>query len=143
LGHGHDPFLVALADDAQDATGLVDGGDGKSSALADPQAAAVNQAETGSAAPASAWEAGSFFKQRPVLAQRVPVEELDAVMAGLEAAARVPLTNIQQISPELFLGQQLRRPIVMLRQRPDRLEVNLLGRDCQAGQLHVLDHAST
>jgi len=46
LGHGHDPFLVALADDAQDATGLVDGGDGKSSGLADPQAAAVNQAET-------------------------------------------------------------------------------------------------
>ena len=43
-------------------------------------------------------------------------------MAGLEAAARVPLTNIQQISPDLFLGQQLRRPIVMLRQRPDRLE---------------------
>src|SRR6202035_2813964 len=41
-----DPFLVALADDAQDATGLVDGGDGKSSGLADPQAAAVNQAET-------------------------------------------------------------------------------------------------
>jgi hypothetical protein len=39
-------FLVALADDAQDATGLVDGGDGKSSGLADPQAAAVNQAET-------------------------------------------------------------------------------------------------
>jgi hypothetical protein len=32
-------------------------------------------------------------------------------MAGLEAAARVPLTNIQQISPDLFLGQQLRRPI--------------------------------
>src|SRR6201985_3064645 len=46
LGHGHDPFLVALADDAQDATGLVDSGDGKSSGLADPQAAAVNQAET-------------------------------------------------------------------------------------------------
>ena len=32
--------------DAQDAAGLVDGGDGKSSGLADPQAAAVNQAET-------------------------------------------------------------------------------------------------
>ena len=46
LGHGYDPFLVALADDAQDATGLVDGSDGKSSGLADPQAAAVNQAET-------------------------------------------------------------------------------------------------
>jgi hypothetical protein len=29
FGHRHDPFLVALADDAQDATGLVDGGDGK------------------------------------------------------------------------------------------------------------------
>src|ERR1700757_2519659 len=141
LGHGHDPFLVALADDAQDATGLVDGGDGKSSGLTDPQAAAVNGPRRecaalrygkASAAAASAWEAGSFFKQRPVLAQRVPVEELDAVMAGLEAAARVPLTNIQQISADLFLGQQLRRPIVMLRQRPDRLEVNLLGRGCQA-----------
>jgi hypothetical protein len=35
-----------------------------------------------SAAAASACEAGSFFKQGPVLAQRVPVEELDAVMAG-------------------------------------------------------------
>ena len=44
-GHGHDPFLVALADHAQDTAGLVDGGDGKSSGLADPQAAAVDQAE--------------------------------------------------------------------------------------------------
>src|SRR3981081_4205985 len=102
---------------------------------------------------ASAWESvcgsrlclGSriFFKQRPVQAQRISVEELDTVMAGLEAAARVPLTNIQQISPDLFLGQQLRRPIVMLRQRPDRLEVDLLGCGRQAGQLHVLNHANT
>ncbi len=46
LGHRHDPFLVALADDAQDAAGFVDGGDGKSSGLADPQAAAIDQAET-------------------------------------------------------------------------------------------------
>src|SRR5208282_6669172 len=46
LGHGHDPFLVALPDDAQDAAGLVDGGDGKSGGLADPQAAAIDQAET-------------------------------------------------------------------------------------------------
>ena len=64
-------------------------------------------------------------------------------MAGLEAAARLPLPNIQQISPDLFLGQQLRRPIVMLRQGSDRLEVDLLGRGRLAGQLHVLDHAST
>src|SRR5260370_35467436 len=84
-----------------------------------------------------------FFEQRPVLAQRVPVEELDAVMAGLETAARAPLTNIQQISPYLFLGPQLRRPIVMLRPRPDRLEVNLLGRGCPGGQLHVLDARTT
>ena len=47
LGHGHDPFLVALADDAQDATGLVDGGDGKSSGLADPQAAGIDQGKAG------------------------------------------------------------------------------------------------
>ena len=46
LGHRHDPFFVALADDAQDPAGLIDGGNGKSSGLADPQAAAVNQAET-------------------------------------------------------------------------------------------------
>jgi hypothetical protein len=46
LGHRHDPFLVALADDAQNAAGFVDGGDGKSGGLADPQAAAVDQAET-------------------------------------------------------------------------------------------------
>jgi hypothetical protein len=45
-GHGHDPFLVAFADDAQGAAGLVDGGDGKRGGLADPQAAAVDQAET-------------------------------------------------------------------------------------------------
>ena len=32
FGHRHDPFLVALADDAQDATGLVDGGDGRAAA---------------------------------------------------------------------------------------------------------------
>jgi len=69
---------------AQDATGLVDGGDWEEQRLADPQAAAVNQAEhrgvsiadrgemrrtsawKASAAAASAWEAGSFFKQRPV-----------------------------------------------------------------------------
>jgi len=29
-------------------------------------------------------------------------------MTGLKAAARILLTNIQQISPDLFLGQQLR-----------------------------------
>ena len=48
LGHRHDPFFVALADDAQDPAGLIDGGNGKSGGLADPQAAAVNQAETAS-----------------------------------------------------------------------------------------------
>jgi hypothetical protein len=46
LGHGHDPFLVALADDPQEAAGLVDGRDGESGGLADPQAAAIDQAET-------------------------------------------------------------------------------------------------
>jgi hypothetical protein len=46
LGHRHDPFLVALANDAQNAAGLVDGGDGQSGGLADPQATAVDQAET-------------------------------------------------------------------------------------------------
>ena len=46
LGHGNDPFLVALADDAQEAVGLVDGGDREIGGLADPQAAAVDQAET-------------------------------------------------------------------------------------------------
>lgn len=46
LGHGHNPFLIALADDTQNATGLVDRGDGKCGGLADPQAAAIDQAET-------------------------------------------------------------------------------------------------
>jgi hypothetical protein len=35
----------------------------------------------------------------------------DSVTAGPEVAARIPLTNFQQISPHLFLGQQLRRPM--------------------------------
>ena len=35
LGHRHDPFLVALANDPQQAAGLVDGGDGESGGLAD------------------------------------------------------------------------------------------------------------
>ena len=39
LGHRHDAFLVALADDSQQAAGLVDGGDGESSGFADAQAA--------------------------------------------------------------------------------------------------------
>jgi hypothetical protein len=46
LGHGNDPFFVALADDPQEAAGLVDGGDREIGGLADPQAAAVDQAET-------------------------------------------------------------------------------------------------
>jgi hypothetical protein len=44
--HGNDAFLVALADDPQEAARLVDGGDGKSGGLADPQAAGIDQAET-------------------------------------------------------------------------------------------------
>src|SRR5215472_18781672 len=44
-----------------------------------------------SAAGASAWGAGSFFKKCPVLAKGVPVKELDAVMAGFEGSPRVPL----------------------------------------------------
>ena len=45
LGHRHDPFLVALADDPQQAAGLVDGGDGESGGLADAEAAGIHQAE--------------------------------------------------------------------------------------------------
>jgi len=41
-----DAFLVALADDPQQAAGFVDGGDRKTGGLADPQAAAIDQAET-------------------------------------------------------------------------------------------------
>jgi hypothetical protein len=46
LEHGQYPFIVALADDAQGAAGIVDGGDGESSGLADPLAAAAVQLET-------------------------------------------------------------------------------------------------
>src|SRR5499427_3915819 len=45
LGHRHDAFLVALADDPQQAAGLVDGGDGESGGLADAEAAGIHQAE--------------------------------------------------------------------------------------------------
>src|SRR5271165_5454520 len=47
LGTGTIRSLLPLpANDAQNAAGLVDGGDGESGGLADPQAAAVDQAET-------------------------------------------------------------------------------------------------
>ena len=42
----NNPFLVALADDPQQAAGLVDGADRKGGGLADPQAASIDQAET-------------------------------------------------------------------------------------------------
>jgi hypothetical protein len=84
-----------------------------------------------------------FFKQPPILAQRIPVKELDAVVAGLEAAPGAPLADSKQILPDLFLAQQLRRLPVMLGQAADRLEIDLLRRHRQPGQLHVLDHART
>ncbi len=43
--HGNEAFLVAFADDPQEAARLVDSGDGKSGGLADPQAAGIDQAE--------------------------------------------------------------------------------------------------
>jgi len=43
--HWNEPLLIALADDPQQAAGLVDGGDRKRSSLADPQAAGIDQAE--------------------------------------------------------------------------------------------------
>jgi hypothetical protein len=46
LRYRKDALLVALADDTQEAGGLVDGSDRKIGGLADPQAAAVDQAET-------------------------------------------------------------------------------------------------
>jgi hypothetical protein len=45
LGDRDDPFLVALADDTQNAAGLVDGGDGQCRGLGNPQTAAIDQAE--------------------------------------------------------------------------------------------------
>ena len=45
MRHRHDAFLVALADDPQQAAGLVDGGDGESGGLADAEAAGIHQAE--------------------------------------------------------------------------------------------------
>jgi len=43
--HRNEPLLVALADDPQQAAGLVDGADRKTGSLADPQAAGIDQAE--------------------------------------------------------------------------------------------------
>lgn len=44
--HWNDPFLVAFADNPQQAAGLVDGVDWKSGGLADSQAAGIHQAKT-------------------------------------------------------------------------------------------------
>ena len=43
--HRNEPLLIALADDPQQAAGLVDGGDRKRSSLADPKATGIDQAD--------------------------------------------------------------------------------------------------
>jgi len=74
----------------------------------------------------------------------VPVEKLHAVVTSLERSPRAPLANPEKILANLFFAQLVRRPVTtMLRQRSDRIEIGLLRSDRQAGQLHVLDHAST
>jgi hypothetical protein len=74
----------------------------------------------------------------------VPVEKLHAVVTGLERSPGAPLANPEKILANLFLAQLVRRPVTaMLRQRSDRIEIGLLRSGRQAGQLHVLDHAST
>jgi hypothetical protein len=45
LGNRDDTLLVALADDTQNAAGLVDGGDGQCGGLGNPQTATIDQAE--------------------------------------------------------------------------------------------------
>src|SRR6516162_10767808 len=77
-----------------------------------------------SAAGASAWGVGSFFKKCPVLAKGVPVKELDAVMAGFEGSPRVPLAYREQVTADFLLGQLVGRSVsIMLYQCSDSLQI--------------------
>src|SRR5215468_9515019 len=134
LGHRHDAFLVALADDPQQAAGLVDGGDGESGGLADAEAAGIHQAEAAAVdrvadAAQNASDlgmgkrlrqalllggAGSFFKKCPVLAKGVAVKELDAVMAGFEGSPRFPLAYRQHVTADFLLGQLVGRSVSIM-----------------------------
>ena len=66
--HRNEPLLVALADDPQQAAGLVDGGDRKSSSLPDAQAAGIDQAE---AAAMNGVADGADNPQRLAMGERL------------------------------------------------------------------------
>ena len=65
-------------------------------------------------------------------------------MTGLEGAAcRAPLAQAEQVTPHLFLTEQIGRAAVMRRQPAHRLDVELPRPLSQSGQDHVLDHPRT
>src|SRR4051794_28126050 len=69
------------------------------------------------------------------------VEETQAILAGLEGAARNPsLAQVEQVAPYLFLAELIRRAAVMRSQPVHRLGVDSLRPESQPGQGHVLDH---
>jgi hypothetical protein len=101
----HEPFLIALADDAQHLTCTIDGADFQRGGLADAQAARIHQGKARLVdwaadhlqqapdlilrerfrQPLLPWRGDLFFpEQPPGSAERVVVEEAKAVMAGLE-----------------------------------------------------------
>src|SRR4051794_34641690 len=68
------------------------------------------------------------------------VEETQAILAGLEGAARNPsLAQVEQVAPYLFLAELIRRAAVMRSQPVHRLGVDSLRPESQPGQGLVLD----
>src|SRR4051812_572526 len=87
------------------------------------------------------WTLRLFFpEQPPGTAERMAVEETQAILAGLEGAARNPsLAQVEQVAPYLFLAELIRRAAVMRSQPVHRLGVDSLRPESQPGQGHVLD----
>jgi hypothetical protein len=74
----------------------------------------------------------------------VLIEKAQAVLAGLEGAARrAALAQAEQIGPHLLLAELVRRAVVMRRQPAYRLDVDIPRSLGQTGQDHVLDHPRT
>src|ERR1700692_4659602 len=83
-------------------------------------------------------------EQLPGTAERVLVVETESVMTGLEGAASHPsLTQGEQVAPNLFLAEQIRRAAVVRGQPTHRMNVELPSSPSQPGQDHVLDHPRT
>ena len=86
----------------------------------------------------------TFFRQeRPVVAQGVDEEELDAEEVGTERALGhlANLTQVHKVVAQLAFGELVGRDAEMPGQLPDDPDVRVLCALRMARELHVLDHA--